>query len=111
MRKTIKIEGKEYKVFPLDFYGEKCQLIFSAEKYADGTLAVEVYDIEEGDLFTVATVNLRTELMDGYAFFDENNNPTLKKYLKKWGLVEDTGTRRSSGYCVYPLYKWNIEKF
>lgn len=82
-------------------------------KYCTGNLAVclESYTGEP-----IAT--LTTNLPDGvclskgieYAYVDTNNNPTAEEFIKENNLGEFTGTFGQSGYCTYPLYKFDLKK-
>ena len=41
------------------------------------------------------------------AYIDTNNCPWAEEFLKDNNLAEDTGTTGLSGFCEYPLYKFN----
>ena len=121
-KETFTYEGKTYRVFMATAYGQKWQLILLQKKYVQGGgLAVEIYDIchdyaEEGEApypepLAAATVNLGVAFTGEHAFIDTNNYPWLPEFLKEHGLAEPTGASARSGFCEYPLYKWNTDKF
>lgn len=58
------------------------------------------------------TVNLPDERLSGEdcAFVDVNNAPFLPKFLEANGLAEPTGMHGFSGWCVYPEYRFNMDK-
>lgn len=43
------------------------------------------------------------------AFVDTNNCPWVEEFLKDNGIAEDTGIQMPSGFCTYPLYRFNLE--
>ena len=46
-----------------------------------------------------------------YTFYvDINNCPWATKFIKDNELGEFTGKYGKSGFCVYPLYKFNLDK-
>lgn len=77
--------------------------------YGNGNLAVI---LENSDGFQIGklTVNLGLKLDDGYAYLDTNNLPEGEVFVKEYGLAEFTGKYGRSGYCEYPLYRFNMEK-
>ena len=80
-------------------------------KYADnGNLAVQLYDASDGCPFARLTVNLGKKLKDGMAYLDTNNCPWAEDFVIENGLGEETGDIGMSGYCFYPLYKFNVER-
>lgn len=78
-------------------------------RYCDnGGIAVSLWSPSVGPLATL-TVNLE-DVEFGYAYIDTNNCPWAEEFLKENGIAEFTGRTRRSGYCVYPLYKFDLEK-
>lgn len=77
----------------------------------NGSLAVTLYG-EDGDLFGVITVNLPGGPTPPHAaFVDSNNYPWVELFLENNDIAHPTGDFAHSGYCTYPLYKFNMEKF
>lgn len=74
----------------------------------NSNLAILLNSPTEGP-FATLTVNLG-ELEEGYAFVDMNNCPWAETFIRENELGEFTGTSRLSGYCVYPLYKFDMSK-
>lgn len=97
------------KVYELD--GEKYLVV--ADNYkVDNRLAVCLYN-SHGVCDAVITVNLSNCYHIGkeYAYIDTNNYPEIDKdFLIKYELAKPTGLYDRSGYCLYPLYKFNLEK-
>lgn len=77
-------------------------------EYYNGNLAISL-DCCEGPYATI-TVNLDGTLCPEYAYVDTNNCPWAEEFIEKYHLGESTGLSRRSGYCEYPLYKFDIKK-
>lgn len=81
-------------------------------KYSNnGNLAI-VLRCENGEPFSTLTVNLSDypKLKPNMAFVDTNNNLTAEEFIKEYELGKPTGTIGFSGYCVYPLYEFDLDK-
>ena len=73
----------------------------------NGTLAVEMDTVEDGDSRAVITVNLNCPLQnDTMAFVDENNLPGIGAWLKKNRIAKPLGYVQRSGFCTYELYSF-----
>lgn len=46
---------------------------------------------------------------DKHAFVDTNNCPWVEDFLKENHIAENTRISMPSGFCMYPLYKFNKE--
>lgn len=113
-RETIRYNGKEYFLYELPFLGQIFMIFFMAEEYMNGNLAVTVMNVDSSgaiDTWTSATVNLGMPLPEGYAYADTNNNDWLLPLLKEHKLATMTHMTAESGFCKYPLLKWNWKQF
>ena len=95
---------------------ESHDIYLIADKYSNnGSLAVIVMDItDEGyeEQFDVITVNLPFGCADEtHAYIDTNNSSWAEKMLKEMKIAKPTGDYGYSGYCKYPLYKFDLKKF
>ena len=73
----------------------------------NGTLAVEMDTVEDGDSWAVITVNLNCPLQNNtMAFVDENNLPGIGAWLKKNSIAKPLGYVQRSGFCTYELYSF-----
>lgn len=100
---------KTYKV-ETDFGTYEVELGVS-EYINNGSLAIELIDAEERDTFAVLTVNIEEEGADKEtAYVDINDCPWAPKFIKENELGEFAGKYGESGFCVYPLYKFNLDK-
>lgn len=92
---TIKFYGETYKVYPV------------VEKYRNGRLAILLMD-QEGP-FADLTVNLVNEQCPkDCAFLDTNNFREGEEFVRKNRLGTFTGIYGYSGYCSYPLYRFDM---
>ena len=76
----------------------------------NGNTAITLICEDEGIAcpFAVITVNLGITLEKDYAFIDTNNCNWVEKWLQDNKFGEPTGQQMASGFCVYPLYKLNL---
>lgn len=97
----------EKKIY--DYNGTRVTLKFSSYQYG-GSLAVALINADDGELYGVATVNLCDPVQsDTEAFVDENNLPGIGDLLEENGIATAVGFSKSSGYCRYPFYRFNIQ--
>jgi len=97
-------------------YGGTCTIRLSKASYAhNGNLAVhaEYYDKEFNAWLPYGnvTVNLGNKLPAQYAYVDENNFLGVLDWLVSNGIAEFTGKYGYSGFCQYPLVKFNESAF
>lgn len=91
-------------------------IYLSTSHYANNnTLAVIVMEVDGNgweEEVDVITVNLPFGIADDtHAYIDTNNCSWAEKMLKKSGLAKPTGEYGHSGWCSYPLYEFNLDKF
>lgn len=121
------VSGLNLKVFEFDTpYGHERVVCFPTN-YIDpegfkGPLAVQMLDIDDNgeveDCFAILTVNIDPytglqDQSDTRAFIDTNNGEHwgVTEFIKRFDLAKDTGIRRQSGHCIYPLYEFDLSKF
>lgn len=82
-----------------------------ASRYAaDGSLAIELVSKTEGPI-AMLTVCLDTPgLGDEDTFVDVNNCPWAEEFISESGIGEPVGLTKTSGYCRYPLYRFDLNK-
>lgn len=89
---------------------DNCELVMN--RYADNNhVALSVFSPEEGPIANI-TVNLPSlkHYKDDCAFVDTNNFPEAEGLIHQLGIGKDTGIMIPSGFCLYPLYKFDIQK-
>lgn len=104
------------KVYEIEFYGKKYHVVLEKGKYSNnGTLAIEmICTTPKGkykEPFGMLTVNLDdSDVManDTMAFIDTNNlGIEIIQWLTKNGIATHTQMMGFSGFCAYPLFKFN----
>ena len=78
----------------------------------NGRTAVVMYPKNHPDMHQIITVNLDDGLEWGpeYAYLDTNNLPGIEECMMESGLAVPTGMYCRSGYCRYPLFKFDLSK-
>lgn len=76
---------------------------------ADNSLAIDIVNSDD-HIARITTCLDRLAVHEDEAFVDTNNCPWAEDFIKEYGLGEPTGYRGASGFCTYPLYKFNLEK-
>lgn len=89
-------------------YATYNKVVCDKGEYENGNIAIVLVNVEEGEAIADLTVNLGP-LMEGHAYLDTNNFPEARKFVEENGLGEPTGATAQSGFCIYPLYKLNLE--
>lgn len=75
--------------------------------YQNDNLAIAL-ETDIGEPFTRLTVNLEKLYEDDEAYIDTNNFPAAEELIEKYDLGKFTGRYGYSGFCTYPLYKFNM---
>lgn len=100
-------------------YGDEkiTSIIVSSYCYCPGEIAIELNSRDESDGTEEPFATLTACLGEGerfnepgFAYVDTNNMPGAEQFIKENGLGEPTGVRLRSGFCTYPLYKFNIDE-
>lgn len=77
---------------------------------ADNSLAITIMS-EIGERLAVITVCLKDlSLEENESYVDTNHCPWALDFIKEYGLGESTDKAMSSGYCIYPMVRFNIER-
>ena len=98
------------KTYKLEFYGKTYNLVVKTANYSNNDSLAVMLETDEGEPFTILTVNLCDGVAENeYQYVDTNNNSWAEKFIKKNNLGKPTGIMGFSGFCKYPLYKFNLE--
>lgn len=60
--------------------------------------------------FATITVNFDITLEEDLVFLDTNNCPWVEKFIEDYKLGNFANDYTHSGFCIYPLYKLNLER-
>lgn len=96
-------------------YGGIEEVVIERSLYRYGNrLMLNLIGIYDGirEPFATLTVNLDTEedISIDEAFVDVNNIPDACRFIECYELGVPTGRIARSGYCEYPLYKFDLDK-
>ena len=116
---SSKGELKSMKIYTLEFYGKKFNIGLAKGKYVNnGKLAVLMYETTPKgkikDIFGDLTVNLGEDSVmaneTNSQFIDTNNlGNEITQWLVENNIAKPTFFTGFSGYCAYPLFKFNDE--
>lgn len=83
-----------------------------AEYRNNKALALSLYDAEDGCPYATLTVNLpdSAALAENEAYIDTNNCPWAEALILENKLGNPTGRYGRSGFCMYPLYSFDLSK-
>ena len=94
-------------------HGKYWPIYLDIATYAEnGSLAIQMLTDDNGFMepWSMLTVNLSVTLPEGYAYVDTNNNgDEILDWIIENELGELTGELGYSGFCIYPLVKFNLE--
>lgn len=88
-------------------YGEEFTGCFEVNRYNNGNLAIDIM-LGYGEPFESITVNTNFVLNEDEAAVDTNNFPEAEDIIREYHLGENTGKSIKSGFCEYPVYKFNL---
>lgn len=121
----------EKEIYDIEMYGVSSRVKLDYASYGcNGTLALQLMcqpDEDEMGYYSqfgrmadetfvspygVATVNLpdSEHLPLDEQFIDENNLPGIGEWLQRNNIAKPTGKLGFSGFCSYPVYKFNAPK-
>lgn len=99
-------------LYSVTSWGVENKIYLERTEYAcNDTLAV-VATADDGEPYATLTVNLEdSDQWKGteYQYVDINNCPWAPELLEKNGLATNTGILGFSGWCQYPLFKFNTD--
>lgn len=77
---------------------------------ADDSVAIQVRNQQDGPIATITVCLCDRNLGEGEAYIDTNNCPWAVDFIEQEGLGKRTGRTGQSGYCTYPVVKFDMEK-
>ena len=85
-------------------------ILKQAQYTTNNHIAISIVSLEEGP-FSNLTVNLddTKRYPENYGFVDTNNFPEAESLILQLGIGEETGIIGGSGFCLYPLYKFDYD--
>lgn len=74
------------------------------------SMALSIWNYQDGCIAVVTVCLPDYQLGENEAFVDENNRPWAVEFLEKHGFAKKTGRIGRSGYCEYPVMKFDRNK-
>lgn len=100
------------KTTTINLYGEEESVMVVTGHYNNNNSLAVMLETDDGEPFATLTVNLSDGIAEGeYQYVDTNNCPWAEDFIKENGLGTPMGIMGYSGYCQYPLYRFNLEAF
>ena len=98
------------KTLTLKAFDRDVEVFFTLTRYSmNNNLCINMVEVNEGPWSTLTT-NFDVALAPNEAFVDTNNNTGIAEILVENGIAEPTGKGIKSGFCTYPLFKFNLDK-
>jgi hypothetical protein len=95
-------------------YGQNHSIVFELANYAEnGNLYIGLLSVDNDDLenWSDLTVNLSVKCADNCAFIDTNDNgDEIVDWLIANNLGKLTGRTKTSGWCAYPEFEFDIDE-
>lgn len=88
---------------------EGCWLEINNYLYND-SLAIRILNAECGPVATITTCIDGFLLQKNEAYIDTNNCPWAEDFIKEYKLGKPTGRKARSGFCEYPVYRFNMDR-
>lgn len=76
---------------------------------ADNSLVIDIVNPDD-NIARITTCLDRLTVHEDEAFVDMNNCPWAEDFIHRYRLGEDTQIREQSGFCIYPLYKFDMDR-
>ena len=101
---------KKYYYIKNIYTGKKTRVWFERDTYANNNALYIGMMCKDGP-YSDVTVNLPNyRIGKNDAFVDTNNNPGIDKWLYKRGIAKPSLVLGISGWCAYPMMRFNMDK-
>lgn len=77
---------------------------------ADDSIAIQAWNQKDGPIATITVCLCDRSLGENEAYIDSNNCPWAVEFIQKYNLGKITGRTGRSGYCTYPVVRFNMEQ-
>lgn len=88
---------------------EDCVLVLW-NYWTDNTLSISILNATDGAIATITKCLNDSSNAENESFVDTNNCPWALDFIEEYHLGEFTGMHGKSGYCTYPLYRFNMDE-
>ena len=76
----------------------------------DNSLAIMIHNMEDGPIAKITTCSDGFSLQKNEAYIDTNNCPWAEDFIREYQLGKPTGRKARSGYCEYPVYRFDMDR-
>ena len=76
---------------------------------ADSSLVIDIVNPDD-HIARITTCLDRLTVHEDEAYVDTNNCPWAEGFIHRYRLGEDTQICAQSGFCTYPLYKFDMDR-
>ena len=88
---------------------ETCDCWVTVDRYVrDMSLAIQLW-CDDGPFATLTVCLVDKTLDPGESYVDTNNCPWAMEMIEEFGLGVPTGRTGVSGFCSYPVVKWDMD--
>jgi hypothetical protein len=102
---TIEEAAKKEQTMKTTFKYKNKKLTLEKSTYRSNNATALLVKDENGEVYSVLSVNLPESFGSDLVYIDTNNNPVeLIKNAEDAGLIQNMGMMATSGFCEYPLY-------
>ena len=92
-----------------NFFGKTYELYIKVGKYStNDNLAITLYT-KDDEPFANLTTNIQKFNSTDVACVDTNNVTEAINLISQYNLGKATGEYLSSGFCIYPIYKFDLK--
>lgn len=103
---------KEKLIYHSEILGDTEVTLYMQQYVNNGRIFLGLAYWEDGgyEPFGNITVNINAPVPDYCGYLDTNNMEGVEKFMVDHKLGEFTGFMGKSGYCEYPLYRFNADR-
>ena len=99
-------------IFTEDFDGEKEDIeveLLASRYWNNNVLYLGLIEVSTGEIYLDLTINLESENINE-SYLDVNNVCGVDDFIEKYKLGTFTGKYKTSGFCKYPLYSFDLKE-
>lgn len=97
-----------------DVFEEEIEVIMDMGFYPNHRISFQLYEkVGEWDWEPYGTLTKSLpeyQIGSDEGFLDTNNMPGAEVFVKEYQLAVPTGRSVISGYCIYPLYRFDLDR-
>lgn len=94
-------------------YGRDVEVVLDMQLYTNGRIYLGLIEVAEDgypEPYADITTNIDAPAPAYCGYLDTNNLSNIEQFIVENEIGVFTGLMGSSGFCRYPLYRFNVEK-